>query len=196
MFDKVLCNKFWESSIIFTLHFSGWFRRVIFYLWLLESSSSVQEIENWSSWSDTYNSSPGGSEWNCYFVDCLCTSVRPSFDQFLPISGGDWPWPPPRAKSSPFVWVKVRRILRRARGKKCGIFLVSLKTGRRGWCRPLSLWLPAARRWDHTERLTNGLRSTDNLILWHIINYDNLSISIMLITFLISGKEISEKSSK
>ena len=67
---------------------------------------------------------------------------------------------------------------RQGRGD-CGIYL-KLEEDREevSSLQLLSVWLPAVWCWGHTEILTNGLRSTDNLILWHIINYDSLSIII------------------
>ena len=155
---------------------------VIFYLWLLESCA---ECRRWRT--DHLDLTPtDGSLWNCYFADCLwfppslIWSVLANFRcpaparcQVLSICLSK---SPSRLKS--------RRGQARDEGGECGICLESLKTGRRlarSW--PLSLGLPAARRWGHTEILTNSLRSTDNLILWHIINYDSLFVSIRVMTF-------------
>lgn len=160
--------------------------RVIFYLWLLESCGSVQEKwrwkTNWSSWSDTNL---------CEIVILLIVSdsLRLSFDQFLPISGLPGP---ARCQvlsiclsKSPWRLKRARRVeTGRGEGGEFVAFLLGeFEDREEQWAVSslplLSLWLPAARCWGHTENLTNGLRSTDNLILWHIINYDSLSIVIM-----------------
>ena len=168
------CNKFSERAIV-CLCISQVGFEVIFYLWLLESCGWVQEMENWSS-----DLTPtDGSLWNCYFVDCL--------------------WFPPS-----LIW-SVLANFRCPAPTRCQVLSICLSKspsrlksegwGRRMWhllgefedreetrSWPLSLGLPAARRWGHTEILTNSLRSTDNLILWHIINYDSLFVSIRVMT--------------
>ena len=171
-----------RERLLFAFAFlKGWFRGdLLFMIAVRKLLRSVQErwrwrTSYWSSWSDT-------NLWNCYFVDSLW--FPPSLIWSV-LANFRSPRPPRCAKSSPFVWVKVHgdwKARRQGRGE-CGIYS-KLEEDREevSSLQLLSLWLPAAWCWGHTVILTNGLRSTDNLILWHIINYDSLFVSIRVMT--------------
>ena len=160
------CNKFIERAIVCLC--KGWFRGDLLFMIVrkLRPSAGDGELIIWI--------------WRPPMVLCeivisliVFDSLRLSFDQFLPISGAR---PPPGAKSSPFVWVKVRADWKARRGQardeggECGICLESLKTGRRpgaGHC----LWDCPLRGAGVTLRSWRIV--SDQLIIWY---YDTLSI--------------------
>ena len=141
------CNKFIERAIVCLC--KGWFRGDLLFMIVrkLRPSAGDGELIIWI--------------WRPPMVLCeivisliVFDSLRLSFDQFLPISGAR---PPPGAKSSPFVWVKVRADWKARRGMREENVAFAWRVWRQGGDQELAIVSGIARcaalgsHWDPDE---------------------------------------------